>query len=58
MCKLLIDAITSARDVHKAMREAQQAATEAEIYYEMTELSVVELNKLAMQIYQDEKIRA
>jgi len=55
--QLLIDAITSARDVHKAMREAQQAAKEAEICYEMTELSVSELNKLLGQICTEDRTR-
>lgn len=58
MFQLLIDAITSARDAHKAMRIAQQAARDAEICYEITELSVVEMQKMLLQLWrEDNKVR-
>ncbi|KAI9730386.1 MAG: hypothetical protein M1834_005896 [Cirrosporium novae-zelandiae] len=44
--KVLVEAITQARDAEKAMEEAKQAAQKAEMSYTMTKKSVAEVSEL------------
>ncbi len=47
--ELMVEAVTSARDAEKAMEEAKQAASRAEMHSIKTKKSILELTKLLGQ---------